>query len=256
MSDSAYYTQIHPIHDGKECRDTFDNYQLWIREFYVNDILNGPRTVYYPATGQIKISETYRNGKREGERKSWHSNGQLWESEFYIDGNPEGKFQSWNFDGSDCGEACYKNGKLEGISKCRYANGKLLSLTHYRDGMEIKYISWNIKGYPSYISYYQYYEQGCYKKETSWDFGGFRYHSGCKLLHDLPNGEYRKWNRRGDLEVHEYRQDGELIYSNFTAKSVIFRKLKTKLYIQVKKVVLSSFLISDLAISAINMIRI
>lgn len=233
----------------KTCLDTFENDKLWIREFYANDVLEGPRTVYYSLIGQPRLVESYRNGKREGEKKTWYANGQLQELEFYRDGKPEGKFQSWNDDGSDCGETFYKNGKLDGVSKCRYANGRLLSLTHYQDGKEIKYITWNIKGYPSYISYK--YDEG-YEKEISWHFDGRRYRSSFRRFNKL-NGEYKGW---GNIEVHEYHRDDELICSDFATKSTIFRKLKIKLYIRVKSAVLSSFLIPDLTMSVISMIRI
>jgi antitoxin component YwqK of YwqJK toxin-antitoxin module len=246
VNQHEIHDEIHEEIDGKQCRDILLHNKLWIREFYVNDSLNGPRTVYYP-DGQRKIEESYVDGKREGERKTWHSNGKLASLEYYINGELEGKLQTWNADGNDISEIYYKNGQKHGFSKWRYENGKMSSASWYQNGKEKEYRTWYANGIPSIVTRYP--DKFCHGRDKCWRENGQIYKKAS-----TPGGECKYWDQDGKPVI--YYVDKRKITRNFGVAGLVFRKLKICLYFRIKKKSLNSFLISDLNISVINMIRI
>jgi len=83
--------------------------------------------------GQIKESQCYRGGKREGERKEWYENGQLNVWEFYRNGKRDGKHKAWYIFGDPFLFEFYRNGFQEGERKLFY-DGKIWEYGFYRNG--------------------------------------------------------------------------------------------------------------------------
>jgi hypothetical protein len=82
--------------------------------------------------GQLRIQETYRNGKREGISKIWYSNGQICTQNFYRDGRLEGSSKWWNADGKLKETKFYRIGILEG--EFRYWDGGADSYFYFKNG--------------------------------------------------------------------------------------------------------------------------
>lgn len=111
-----------------------------INDFYLNldyrsSTMNlDERKFYYSIEGSIRSHEFYRDGKLEGERKSWHICGNPWEQEFYRNGLLEGERKIWHYNGQLIVTGIYKNGKMEGERKCWNSDGQIDTIGFYRDG--------------------------------------------------------------------------------------------------------------------------
>jgi len=105
---------------------------------------------FYPETGKLKSSNTYRNGRQNGLQQTWFKNGQLsgryesrndttvglyeayWENgkasrktAYDIKGRKEGTDEGWHENGNKNYEQIYLNNKKEGPAKGWWKNGKL-----------------------------------------------------------------------------------------------------------------------------------
>lgn len=84
--------------------------------------------------GQIIISGSYKNGKKDGEWLEYFNNGQLKKKENYSSGNYDGKFESYNKDGSPVILTNYSNGKLNNNYKEYNRKNILISDINYDNG--------------------------------------------------------------------------------------------------------------------------
>lgn len=103
--------------------------QVTVDETYVNDTLQGKRTVYQ-SNGRIKNSENYLNGLLTGERKSYYDDTKIQEEALYKNGVRDGLSKWYKQNGKPSLEYNYKNGNLEGQAREYDDNGALL-----REGM-------------------------------------------------------------------------------------------------------------------------
>jgi antitoxin component YwqK of YwqJK toxin-antitoxin module len=93
---------------------------------YRDGKLEGEYRSWY-GNGMIETLEFYKRGKLEGEQKYWHSNGQLFRHLFYRDGKPEGNSKTWHKNGQIWGKDFYRNGTSDGICKIWGAEGQMIS---------------------------------------------------------------------------------------------------------------------------------
>ena len=222
--------------------------KLWIREFTLDGKATGMRTVYYPDTGLLKISEFYRDGERQGERKMWHANGQLQMQGFYKDGKLEGTVQSWYDNSMIEKKMVFRDGKREGTAQSWYENGIPHSLAYLQNDSEQEYRCWYRNGYISRLTNHR------TGKCKAWYSDG-RLH--VKKSHNN-EGEYKFWNKTGKLRCHEYWRGDNHVY-DFAVGSIVFRKLKIRLYmlsLRKKYSVLNPFIISDLTMLLVHMLHI
>ena len=64
--------------------------------------------------GQLNLKNTYKDGKKDGERLKYYDNGQLMEKGNYKEGK-EGEYLEYHENGQLKIKRNYKDGKLEGI---------------------------------------------------------------------------------------------------------------------------------------------
>ncbi len=69
-----------------EYKDYYDNDQLYIHTFYLNDQRHGEYKRYF-FNGNLWEHTFYQNGKRHGEYKFFHQNGGLRHATFYYQGS-------------------------------------------------------------------------------------------------------------------------------------------------------------------------
>jgi antitoxin component YwqK of YwqJK toxin-antitoxin module len=76
--------------------------------------------------GHQHVSCTYKNGKKEGEYKTWYKNGQQHILCTYKNGKKEGEYKEWYKNKHQKVMCNYKNRILEGVCKKWDVNGVLI----------------------------------------------------------------------------------------------------------------------------------
>ena len=143
---------------------------------------NGLITYRYE-NGQIKLEESYKNGKPDGKWTDRYENGQIKSEESYKDGEKEGKYSTWYQNGQIKSEGSYKDGEKEGKYSTWYQNGQIKSEGSYTDDKpDGKWTSW--------------FENGRRKLETTYE-------------DDKKNGKYTEWYKNGQIKSEESYKDGK-----------------------------------------------
>lgn len=90
----------------------------------------------FHANGQLKLEETYLDGKLNGLRKKYDELGRIWAEEHYKNNMLEGQVRIHNYfkDKVFEEEATFSANKLNGLRKTFYPNGKISVEETYRDG--------------------------------------------------------------------------------------------------------------------------
>ena len=83
------------------------------------------KTTYYVNGNKKQEYWINKNGKLEGECKTWHENGNKWVERNYKNGKLEGEYKAWYPNGNKGIEANCKKGKEEGITKQWEEKGRL-----------------------------------------------------------------------------------------------------------------------------------
>ena len=103
-------------------------------------ILDGPFKTY--KNGQLIEEEMYKNGKKDGPTKSYHTDGKLNEEVMFKNGEKNGYYKRYWYNGqpelSILIEGTYKNGEREGSFKEYKPNGSLKKEDIYENGIIIK----------------------------------------------------------------------------------------------------------------------
>lgn len=120
--------------EKREC--LYENGQIRIREFYRDGKLEGEYKSWHE-DGLLHEHKFYRDGKRDGEHKAWHPNGQIKERKFFLNGTLEGAHKSWYDNGTPWAERFYKDGKLNGEGKIRWKNAQHIFSFYFRDGEQV-----------------------------------------------------------------------------------------------------------------------
>lgn len=88
------------------------------------------------ANGDTILRTSYRNGKEDGESKSWHENGAVNETRRYVDGRKEGTHYGWYSNGVPRFIYHFEKDVYEGEYTEWYPNGQLFRLQHFKAGHE------------------------------------------------------------------------------------------------------------------------
>lgn len=88
------------------------------------------------AAGDTLMRGAYRNGKEEGEHKSWYENGRLRERRYYVGGKKEGTHFGWYENGSRRFEYQYKGDLFHGAYLEWFADGQPFRRHHFSGGHE------------------------------------------------------------------------------------------------------------------------
>lgn len=168
---------------------------------------SGIRIIKYPS-GQLWISESYKDGKLDGERKVLSLDGSLWRRELYKDGKLDGECKEWS-QNRLCIHAFYRNGEYHGERKCWHEGSDKLSIQEFwQNGIpEGECKTWHANGQLKQELFYRNGKpDGKYEK---W------YSSGQILLSEfyrngMPEGERKIWYENGQLREHSVLRDSEL----------------------------------------------
>lgn len=92
------------------------------------------KSVSYHPNGKVGVEANYKNGKLDGDFKSFYQNGTPWQAVQYKDGVENGMSVAYFESGKKQLEEFYKNGDLEGTSKEWDSTGTLRREFEYKDG--------------------------------------------------------------------------------------------------------------------------
>lgn len=167
-----------------------------VKEFYDN--------------GQLKLEETYKNGKPNGVRKKYDEVGRLWAEETYVNGKLNGIVRVYNYfkDKVFEEEAYFENDKLNGTRKTYYPNGRI--------SVEENYSNARFEGPRK-----SYYENGQTATEEFYKNGkldGMRIHyydngslwSEERYIAGLLEGVKKDYYTSGQLRFEEFYKNGKL----------------------------------------------
>lgn len=101
-----------------------DGTTLMIKEFYVNDKLNGERLVYF-SNGKLAQKSSYVNNIQEGSDTVYNDNGALKIEQNFVNGKLDGNCKIYDYSGQLIREGSYKANRKHGVWKY-YKDGKLL----------------------------------------------------------------------------------------------------------------------------------
>lgn len=104
------------------------------------------------ASGQIRLSQQFYNGKEEGLMQSYYENGKRESLRFYRSGEKDSVHRGWWLNGQLQYEYHYRNGEYEGDFKEWYASGRPYKHISYRQGKEQWGKGWRENGKP-YMSF-------------------------------------------------------------------------------------------------------
>lgn len=105
--------------------------------FYNESPFNGLLVARY-ANSAIKSQLQYKEGRKDGYEKKWHSNGQLSQERSYAKGFKVNNHLGWWPNGTPKFEYTFNSfGTYEGSRKEWYSNGALMLHFNYADGKEI-----------------------------------------------------------------------------------------------------------------------
>lgn len=105
------------------------NPKVMMTENYLNDKLNGWKTIYF-SNGQITEKTMYKDGEKHGESLIYEEDGQLLEQYIYKNGKQHGYSKVYDARGRVTSEGYYKNGLRDG-EWMFYTEGNLDSITKY-----------------------------------------------------------------------------------------------------------------------------
>ncbi|MFC1745949.1 peptidoglycan-binding protein [Candidatus Riflebacteria bacterium] len=97
-------------------------------------------------TGEIKLKQRYKKGKKIGDWRTWYKNGRLAKEETHENGWPHGVSRTWDKNGQLRVKANYRKGRLHGVYRKWDGNGQLVLEEAYVNdtksdrGWSIKYL--------------------------------------------------------------------------------------------------------------------
>ncbi|MFC1479943.1 toxin-antitoxin system YwqK family antitoxin [Candidatus Omnitrophota bacterium] len=138
----------------------------------------GIKKSYYP-NGKLRYEISYRNGSYDGRSVHYHSNGKIRSDYVYKKGFPvDGVRVNYHSDGKVSQKLSYKNGQEDGVTKWYYGNGNIkgetLIIKGKTTGVEKKYYPNGKLEFESFSeggmrTQRQYNEDGSVKNEKTWD---------------------------------------------------------------------------------------
>ena len=90
-------------------------------------------TLLHYKSGNLLETETYRNGKSDGPRKTYYESGQSLCSSFFKDGKREGVTECFYEDGTLASVMTFVNGKQHGLLAIYHLNGLIKLKANYKE---------------------------------------------------------------------------------------------------------------------------
>ena len=109
--------------------------KLRLHESFKLGKLNG-NSIHYYDNGKVKSSTHYTNGKRHGDCTHWYDNTKVKSTEHYVNELKHGNFKYFDSNGKLQSQEGHSNGKRHGYSIAYFDNGKVKSATHYVNGIK------------------------------------------------------------------------------------------------------------------------
>ncbi|TRY29961.1 toxin-antitoxin system YwqK family antitoxin [Aliiglaciecola sp. M165] len=100
---------------------------------YKGQLFTGEVWAYYP-NGNLKSTEQFDRGRREGYSRKWFPDGVLAFESYHVAGTREGFVRSWWFNGNPRSETFYVKGKAEGTGWSWYRNGNKFKQFNFVNG--------------------------------------------------------------------------------------------------------------------------
>jgi len=145
--------------------------------------IEGLYIVWYP-NGQKSIEGRAVNGKEEGEWRFWYSNGQLAGVSPYVSGKRNGWGEEWSEGGVMVQRCHFKDNSLDGVCTTYFENGGMSSEKTYSQGRLVGQESW-------------------------WHDNGQLHRQGSNDEHSNRQGEWREWDRNGNLVQQSWYEDDQ-----------------------------------------------
>ena len=136
---------------------------------------------WYP-NGQKSMEGRAVNGKEEGEWRLWHPNGQLASISFYVHGKRNGWEEGWSESGTMTKRCHFKEGSLDGVCTMWFDNGNKSEEATFSSDRSVGLESW-------------------------WHDNGQLQIQGSRDEHSNRQGEWREWDRNGNLMRQSWYED-------------------------------------------------
>jgi antitoxin component YwqK of YwqJK toxin-antitoxin module len=177
-----------------------ENGELKMKETYKDGKKDGVWEWYYE-NGELSRLETHKDGKKDGVWEWYYENGLLEYKETYKDGKKDGVWEWYYENGQLSRLETHKDGKKDGVWDEYYENGQLAHKGNYKDGREYGVLEW-------------YYENGQLKDKTTYKDGKLdgvweRYYKDGAILD--ADGKIEPVKLDGRLDYKETYEDGKFI---------------------------------------------
>lgn len=174
----------------------FPNGDLLLSTTYKDGKKNGMTKCYFQNSKQVDWEQNYTDDKLDGITKSYLKDGKLYREETFVKGVKEGLEKQYNKDGYLEQEIMYKNNKKNGVAIQYYSNGQIEHKTHFKDGKQdgatkLYYESGKLK------------HEGKYKngKPVGW---GITYYENGNVMWECPHGRTKgnetRYYENGNIE--------------------------------------------------------
>tara|TARA_Y100000310_G_C20598168_1_gene771600 strand:+ start:990 stop:1457 length:468 start_codon:yes stop_codon:yes gene_type:complete len=130
----VYWKDVKSVYSGGATLDPDEGEGLRYEWYYKDGKrADGISKGWYPS-GQLKQTQTWKDGKENGLRTVWYENGQKREEGILVDGS--GKYTHWYQDGQKSGEGTIKDEKNDGLWITWNKSGQKVWEGIYKDGKE------------------------------------------------------------------------------------------------------------------------
>jgi antitoxin component YwqK of YwqJK toxin-antitoxin module len=99
-----------------------------------NGKLDGDQIEYFRSTGNMFISESFKDGLRDGPTTTYSADGRVVRDEYFKNGKQDGNQERFYRSGEIQSQEYYKNGEPDGIQRYYYENGQLKYEINIIDG--------------------------------------------------------------------------------------------------------------------------
>jgi antitoxin component YwqK of YwqJK toxin-antitoxin module len=175
--------------------------------FHYQGILFSGIGVSVYESGQLKMEQNCKEGKKDGVYKYYYESGQLKNEINFKDGKKDGLQKIYYENGHLDTEGNVKNEKEDGLWKRYNENGKLTSEINYTNGKQHGSTKW-------------WYDNGVLNGEGNFNHGikegvvntyyknGVKQYSGVYKDGEMGEGLHQEWDQNGKLTLHLLLKDG------------------------------------------------
>lgn len=188
---TTYYARAYIVDSGGKVYYSDEVSFTTEKEEDFSNILNGPRTEYYP-NGMVSKRYTLKDGVPDGSYKFYSDSGKIVSDQYLVDGVPNGITRTFYSNGNVRSEMQYVDGLPSGESKEFYPNGNIKSES--MTSGEMDRLSVQSK---------QYYEEGGLKSESIMSMGEFVF----AITYDN-EGRVTSEQKPGTIISYWYDRDG------------------------------------------------